>query len=70
MTEYAPLEPARYIEEEPTPVLRFVPRGVYRILQQRWKITHYVGASIDSRVEEWRDVPLEDEAEDHPGDSP
>jgi hypothetical protein len=43
-------------KEEPLPQLRFK-AGV---LQQSWRITHWVGGMCQSHTIEWRDVPSED----------
>ncbi len=48
---------------EPTVWLRFVEREGKRILQQRWSVTtHDKDYNPTDRRGEWRDVPLNDEA--------
>jgi hypothetical protein len=47
------------IDYQPTMSLRFIERDGKRILQQQWRVPEYAW------MEEWRDVPLVKENEDH-----
>lgn len=56
---YEPMAPQRSETVQCSGEVRFLKDGR---LQQRWLITEYVGSSASGMRQEWRDVPIADEA--------